>query len=262
MVIQMTSPTRRLNSTLLQFRRRVPADILRVAQNERVVLHFPKNNIDPQLFIQPKLGDVVSFSLGTSSKLAAKVRTSIAVAQLERAYQAIRAGQVTLSQRQIVALSGEIYRLFVESFQENPGTPQDWASFKALNRAAREGRLENLPPIGFSFPQENDVATSVFGQDLTKGVDSLPPSTNSIALERRFGGLVSWVLGLHAILIDTASRYKLLMAVDQAVTDAAYALKRNADGDYSPDPKADRFPAIVQSRAESDHSGSYPVAAK
>lgn len=122
-------------------------------------------------------------------------------------------------------MSGEIYRLFVESFQENPGTPRDWASFKALNRAAREGRLENLPPIGFSFPQENDVATSVFGQDLTEGVDSLPPSTNSIALERRFGGLVSWVLGLHAILIDTASRYKL-MAVDQAVTDAAYALKQ------------------------------------
>ncbi|WP_164778033.1 tyrosine-type recombinase/integrase [Mesorhizobium sp. M7A.F.Ca.US.006.01.1.1] len=189
---------------------------------------------------------MVSFSLGTNDKLLAKVRTSIAVTQLERAYEALRVGPTTLSQRQIIALSGEIYRLFVESFQENPGTPKDWASFKALNRAAREGRLENLPSIGFSFPQENDAAMSFFGQDLTEGVDSLPPSANSIALERRFGGLVSWVLGLHTILVDTASRHKLLVAVDQAVTDAAYALKRNADGDYSPDPKADRFPAFVQ----------------
>ncbi|KQU92014.1 hypothetical protein ASD12_03470 [Mesorhizobium sp. Root102] len=246
MALRMTSPTKRPNSTSHQFIRRVPADILKVARNERVILHFPKSKVGPPLFIQPKLGDVVSFSLDTSDKLLAKVRTSIAVTQLERAYEALRLGPKNLSQRQIIALSGEIYRLYVDAFQENPGTPKDWASFKALNRAAREGRLDNLPSIGFSFPDENDIAASVFGEDLTEGVNALQPSNNPAAIERRFGGLVSWVLGLHAIIVDSEARGRLLTAVDQAVTDAAFALKRNADGDYSPDPKAARFPAFVQ----------------
>ncbi|WP_292236958.1 tyrosine-type recombinase/integrase [Mesorhizobium sp.] len=165
--------------------------------------------------------------------------------QLERAYEALRVGPTTLSQRQIIALSGEIYRLYVDAFQENPGTPKDWASFKALNRAAREGRLDNLPSIGLSFPDENDIAASVFGEDLTAGVNALQPSNSPAAIEGRFGGLVSWVLGLHAIIVDSEGRRKLLIAVDQAVTDAAFALKRNADGDYSPDPKAARFPVFA-----------------
>ncbi|MER9868755.1 site-specific integrase [Mesorhizobium sp. M0136] len=246
MALRMTSPTTRPHSANRYLVRRVPTDILKVARNERVILHFPKSKFDPALFIQPKLGNVVSFSLGTSDKLVAKVRTSIAVTQLERAYEALRVGPTTLSQRQIVALSGEIYRLYVEAFQENPGTPKDWASFKALNRAAREGRLDNLPSIGFSFPDENDIAASVFGEDLSEGVNALQPSNNPAAIEGRFGGLVSWVLGIHAIIVESETRNKLLIAVHQAVTDAAFALKRNADGDYSPDPKAARFPAFVQ----------------
>ncbi len=77
-------------------------------------------------------------------------------------------------------------------------------------------------------------------------MDSAPKDAveASEALESRFGWLVDWVLSKHGLIIDAASRAKLLAEAGRASSFAAMALKRNADGDYTPDPNALRFPPI------------------
>lgn len=49
--------------------------------------------------------------------------------------------------KNLVALSGEVCRLFIEKFEEDPGNPDNWAAFKAFNHAAIEGRLLNAPAL-------------------------------------------------------------------------------------------------------------------
>lgn len=87
------------------------------------------------------------FSLSTADPVVANERSAIANAYLRRLFQELRRGPQTLSQKQVVALSGDVYRLVVEKFDENPGTPDRWAAFKALSRAAQEGRLVSPPKV-------------------------------------------------------------------------------------------------------------------
>ncbi len=61
-------------------------------------------------------------------------------------------------------------------------------------------------------------------------------------LESRFGEITNWVLAHHDLEIDDQARKALLVEVYKATQDAGYRLKREAAGDYSPDPKKDRFP--------------------
>src|SRR5690606_34077830 len=133
----------------------------------------------------------------------------------------------------------------VDKFEENPGNPDNWAAFKAFNRAAAEGRLLNAPAIVPGEMQRHADAASVFGSNLTGGVNALPPS-DAIhpALEQRFGSLADWVLQKHGLAIDLETRGRFRQQIAQASTDAAWSLKRMAAGDYSPDPNAARFPPV------------------
>jgi integrase len=63
-------------------------------------------------------------------------------------------------------------------------------------------------------------------------------------LETRFGPLADWVLSQNGLAISAADRIELLREVGRAATEAGWCLKRNALGDYSPDPVATRFPAF------------------
>ena len=89
---------------------------------------------------------------------------------------------------------------------------------------------------------EVEAARNRFGADLTTGIDSLPPSETVEGLESRFGEITNWVLAHHDLEIDDQTRKALLVEVYKAAQYAGWRLKRNAEGDYSPDPKQDRFP--------------------
>jgi integrase len=52
-------------------------------------------------------------------------------------------------------------------------------------------------------------------------------------------------LETHGFRIDPESRLTLLRRVEEATTFAALRMKRAADGDYSPDPEALRYPKLV-----------------
>ncbi|RST87516.1 hypothetical protein EJC49_04645 [Aquibium carbonis] len=246
MVLRMPRPTTRENSSFLQFRCRVPADIAEVARGKLVLVELPAVSSEAPVTVSATAGAFIKFSLRTRDPNVAKVRSAAANTQVSQQFSAWRSGPASLSQRQLVGLSGEVYRLLVEKFGENPGDPENWAAFKAFNRAAKEGRLLNVPLFDTSrLPVPRD-AYGAFGKDLTAGVNALPATGEPIeALERRFGWLTNWVLQKHGLAIDPETRARLLAQVEQAATDARWALKRNASGDYSPDPKASRFPPIA-----------------
>lgn len=56
--------------------------------------------------------------------------------------------------------------------------------------------------------------------------------------------LADWVLAQRGLELDADTRRKFLVQVASASLDAGWRLKRAADGDYTRDPKADRFPTF------------------
>ncbi|BCP51759.1 hypothetical protein K32_03760 [Kaistia sp. 32K] len=85
-------------------------------------------------------------SLATSDEAVGRQRQGLALAHLETVWQNLRTGPATLSQRRINALSGEVYRLFKDRFEENPGTPEMWIAAVPLigYRRRRTGCAECL----------------------------------------------------------------------------------------------------------------------
>ncbi|WP_336070833.1 DUF6538 domain-containing protein [Nitratireductor rhodophyticola] len=250
MVLRMARPTTRENSSQFQFRCRVPADIVEQARGKLVLVELPAMRSEPPVVISATAGTFIKFSLRTRNPDVAKYRSVAANAQVTRHFNAWRGGPSALTHKDLVALSGEVYRLFVDRFEDDPGSPENWAAFKAFNRAAIEGRLLNTPVLNPGEGQSIDDATAVFGSNLTDGVDALPQSGETArALENRFGRLSDWVLQKHGLAIDPETRGRLLLQVGQAAMDAGWALKRNASGDYSPDPRAARFPPVQLSSA-------------
>lgn len=241
----MPRPTRRPKSTFHIFRARVPADVMEAARGRTLAFPFPAEAGEREHVVFATAGDEVKFSLRTRDPSVAKSRHGIALAHLEKQWSAIRSGPKALSHRQIIALSGEVYRLFVDRFEENPGTPEMWASVKAFNRATKEGRIATAPRLSADEVEKHEAAAASWQPDLTGSINALPRDTaNRLeAMETRFGWLADWVLATHGVVTDGMSRVRLLDAVEQAATDAAWRLKRAASGDYSPDPAAQRFPA-------------------
>jgi integrase len=149
----------------------------------------------------------------------------------------------------MVALSGETYRLYLKVHEENPGEPLSWRYHKALHRAAIEGRLANPPPAILNPADETVIATDLFGSgDLTDAVNALPSGAHD-GLEARFGLLGDWVLIRHRIPLALKDRQRFLQLIGTASLDAGWQLRRNAEGDYSDDPKANRFPPIETATA-------------
>ncbi len=242
MVFRMARATTRIDSSAGQFYERVPADLLDRIRGKTILVELPAVGSLPPVTISATAGTFLRFSLRAADPAAVKYRHAAAKEQINRQYEAFRKGPTGLTHKQLVALSGEVYRLYVEQFHENPGTPDQWAAVKAFNRAASEGRLLVSPP---ALPNDLDTVTaaeSAFGADLTSGINALPRSEGVPALETRFGWLTDWVLTKHGLMVDSETRSRLLALVGSAMTDAAWQLKRNAAGDYSPDPKASRFP--------------------
>src|SRR4029078_3448797 len=113
------------------FRKRVPTDIVRSPPGETVLVTFPASGADPQVTVSAKLGVEINFSLRTRNPRTAKARTGIATAHLEQLFERLRAGPTPLSQKQCVALSGEVYRLFVYRFDDNTVVPETRTSLRS-----------------------------------------------------------------------------------------------------------------------------------
>jgi hypothetical protein len=221
---------------------RVPLKILPRVKGRTLPISLPPSGEEGPVLVSTKIGAFVKFSLRTRDLDVAKAREGVARSELHKLFNAVGRGPTTVSQRQMVGLAGIVYRLFAETFGENPGRPERWAAWKAFNRAAGEGRITSAPSVRPEPFDEMEAAKDRFGADLTTGINSLPRTETVDGLESRFGEITNWVLAHHDLEVDGETRKSLLIEVYRAAQDAGWRLKRNAEGDYSHDPKQERFP--------------------
>jgi hypothetical protein len=190
------------------------------------------------------IGTVVKFSLRTCNRETAEAREAVARFELSKIFNAAQKGPAPISQRQRAALAGRVYELFADAFGENPGTPDKWAAWKAFNRAAGEGRITSAAAISTEPFDEIQAAKDRFGDNLTAGINSLPCTETFEGLEARFGAAANWVLARHDLEIDADTRKALLIDIYRAAQAVGFRLKRNAGGDYRPDPEQEKFPTF------------------
>ncbi len=214
MVLKMASPWKDPKTGILFLRVRVPTDLVTIVKGQ--IVSVPVGNG----VVQAKAGDAVKVSLRTRDPREAKTRFATALTTLNSYWDAVRKGPQKLSQKDAVALAGEIYRAFVETFDENPGSYERWANVLEVNEEARAGNF---------------------------GIGSLMIGHGAKvrrSMDDRFGPITDSIVRHKGLVIDTESRERVLIEVSKGLDQAAYQIKKFADGDYSPDPRANRFPAF------------------
>jgi len=219
MALIMARPFKDPKSGMWLFRQRTPRDLLVSLRGSTVTLPISEQQV------AVKVGDLVQASLRTKDNAIAKARYVAADATLKAFWVSHRTGPIRLLQAQVVALSADKYHAFMRAFSSEPGTPEQWAQFKAIIEDARKRRID---------PDDDG-----------------PDFARQEAMEKRFGRSADEILADKKLLIDADSRSRLLDAIATAQLDAADALIRRAEGDYSEDAKAARFPAW--SPVESPH---------
>lgn len=152
------------------------------------------------------------FSLRTKEPAEARRRYADALDRIERKWALLRTGPEPLSQRQIMGLAGILYAELTADLADEPGSEATWSHVLRLHREAREAGK----------------------------------------LEQWVGASADELLAKQGLRTDDHSRARLIKAVDGAFMQAAGQLQRNAQGDYTADPQAARFPAWEPVKAAAD----------
>ncbi len=238
MVLCMNRPMKRSGSSVQQFRKRLPADIVKLAKGKRATVLLPPETIGgAALVVSFTIGADVRFSLQTRDPSLAKRRNAAVSEQLEELFVRYRSGppaEQPLTKKQIVALAGETYRLFAETFEDNPVLPAD--QWRAMERNQRED-LAWEGPIRWDLriPSKSDTPTHR---------EAARVAERNEALQRRYGGTVDAILMKHGLTVDAPTRLAIVLEAAKVAPEASAKLARNADGDYAPDEYARRFPDL------------------
>jgi integrase len=251
---RMSYVSQRSDSSNWQFRYRIPKSVADQVKGRQTTIWLPDRMGAPPVRVTTTLSHEAKFSLATTDRDTANARALVALEHLRGLFDAVKAGPVKLKTIELVALSKHVYELFDQSFRDDPGSAYRWVAFKAWTRAAMEGRISRAPtvdPDPSKFTDESALAAEAFGNDLTAGINALPESDSTDALEQRFGVLVDWVLVANGIELGHDQRKTLLRLVAKAAHQAAVQLKKNANFDYSADPEIGRFPDIQISKPAS-----------
>lgn len=146
------------------------------------------------------------WSLRTKDPEEAKVRNIEAVRKQGMIWAALRKRPEPLPHQQIVALSGTLYRDHMAAMELEPGEPAMWIETLVL--------LDRL-------------------------------AADPVAQERWYASTIDNLLLERGLLTDEASRKRLVQEADRAFRQVAEQQLKRAEGDYAPDPKANRFPAVA-----------------
>jgi len=229
--------------------RRIPVDV-----RERLIgrtLHFPLGDETHAVTISPR-AQAIRFSLRVDDPAEVKQRMAAADQYLERILRAFRDDSPTsLTNAQATALAGRLYGA--------------WAGGEGRERthAVEQGPDGKMHPVPHD-PEDDAVVFEAALVGLVRldtigkheiDLDNLPPADQcpeTSALEIHLGRLVDRLLLSEGIRqVDAASRGLLLRAFWLALRDAFEVRLRNAQGDYTPDPKSERFPAWVAPNGDS-----------
>ena len=252
MLFRLVRPMMRKGSRNWYFVQRIPADVK--ARAAGLQLAIPLGPATHHLTIREGATDI-RFSLRTPDPSEAKIREAAAAAYMEQVYTTLRQTKpVSLSHRQATALAGEIYRAWaggedrerVTAIEHIPGEgwrrvygiqagPNEWeAVLRRFDRPNTIGQHTGEGPI-----------TERKGFDLDAPGESQEPEPEE--LEQHLGPLVDRLLLAKGIgRVDATARPVVLFEFWRALRDALESRRRNAAGDYSPDPKAERFPEWQQ----------------
>lgn len=148
------------------------------------------------------VGDLVKVSLGTKDREEAKARHREADAALQHFWQRHREGPQPLVQKQIQALAGLLYTELVAMMDSEPGEVGIWEEVLKLNRRVADNG----------------------------------------GLEQWFGPSVDQLFATQGIRTDALSRTRVVHATFTAIQQAAEVNLLKAQGDYSPDEGAKRYP--------------------
>jgi integrase len=153
----------------------------------------------------------VTRTLGTKDPAEAKVRHAEEKRKQALIWQTMRAKPEPIPHKTIMALAGIYYREQIAGHELNPGGPEEW---------------------------------DVMGDVVVDAAEDMAQA------ERLHGEVADRLLRDAGLVADTESRGRLVDAMNVAYYQATQALKRMAEGDYRPDPKAERFPEPPAKAAE------------
>jgi integrase len=230
MHFRLSTPVNRKGTRNHQLVKRLPLELRERMVGMRLDIPIGDEPVKT-VTISPSM-QAVRVSLGTADPAEVKLRQGEALGYLERVFAAVRTGApVSLSHRQVVALSGRLYR--------------SWAS-------SEPGRGERVMSV--SVGGDDDGTWDINdGDELVEWaavfaslIARLDNAADKGDLEPVVGSLIDRLLLAEGIAsVDGNSRRMLLVEFARALRDAWELRKRQAGGDYSPDPKAERFPEWV-----------------
>lgn len=223
MLFRLVRPVQRKGSRNRYYVRRIPADVRRKVAG--LTLGVPVGEQTQAVTISPR-AQSVRLSLRTDDPAEVKVRQAAVDAYLENVWRAHRDDNpVALTHRQATALAGELYRA--------------WAIGEGRERTTA---IEHVPGVGWQRiysdhvePEEWEAVLASFDRMAAKG--------DLRHLEKALGPIVDRLLLARGIKqVTPETRGIIFPAFWRAARDAFESRKRNAEGDYSPDPKSERFP--------------------
>ena len=229
---------------------RVPGDV--AAKVKGTVVTLPVAGA--QVTVRPS--DKVIVSLRTKDPSLAKARFCEAESALSRHWDALRRGPVSLTHVQLVALAGECYRATVKAFEDDPNyMPEGYL------RAARQfeadvaywrkngdddagdiGERDGLVLACLARPRGPQLLAYERSRDLNEFGIAV---TYDDAISNLFGPEADELCRVRHIEVDAPTRLRLIREIAQAYRLLDRKLIRNAEGDYSPDENASRFPPFV-----------------
>ncbi len=127
---------RRKGSTFIQFRKRIPKDVLGKAGG--VTLAIPLGDEVLHIVIGDKATEITG-SLRTRDPREAKERQTVALTYLDSVWKSLREGPKRLTQKQIAALAGEAYKALIATFEDDPGSSETWKQIIQLHAKALSG---------------------------------------------------------------------------------------------------------------------------
>jgi integrase len=224
MLYRLVRPMRRKGSRNAYFEQRIPADVRDRAVGGKIDVPCGETTVPITITDSGK----VRFSLRTADPSQVKVRQGEAAAFLETIWRALRQDEpIPLLHRQAVALAGRLYR--------------GWTSGREVVRSITYDLDESGQPLGFVLNDTPDRAERI--AEWETALDKLQKIDGPRDLEQLLGPIIRRLLLAEGIKqVDRATWQTLLDEFREAMLDAFERRKREAEGNYAPDPKSGRFP--------------------
>lgn len=207
MLYRLVRPVKRKGTINQQFNQRIPADVRGRAAG--VTLHIPIGADIVRKTITAR-DHAIRVSLRASTPAEVKTRQAQVTGYLETVWQGLRAAPLVLTHRQAVALSRDVY---------------SWGSLAEIDPELADAESAFTGEIGGGVYKNAMARLEAEGKD--------PVATARLILARR--GLVN---------VAPESVELLAREVLRSLKDGFAQGDRETAGDYSPDPKVNRFPAL------------------